>query len=253
MNELLKIDYADERPTVSGRSLHEALEVETPYHKWFPRMCEYGFIEKTDYTVTDIFVRNQNGGKQTRIDHQLTIPMAKEIAMLQRTEKGKEVRQYFIQIEQNWNRPEMVLARANKIQAQMLEETNKKVFLLEAENAKMKPKVQFADAIGQADNCISVGEMAKILCQNGFKTGQRRLFDMLSKEGYIMRNPQGRYIPQQKAMNLGLMRIKETLMVFQNEAFTVPTIQVTPKGQQYFINRYVIRPSQIMIQKFSGQ
>lgn len=91
MNELIKVNYEDDnRPTVSGRELHEALEVETPYHKWFPRMCKYGFTENEDYTVTDVFVPNSNGGKQMQINHSLTIPMAKELCMLQRTEKGKE-------------------------------------------------------------------------------------------------------------------------------------------------------------------
>lgn len=74
MNELIKVNYENaDRPTVSGRELWEALEVGTPYHKWMPRMCEYGFTENVDYVVTDIFVRNSNGGKQTQTDHQLTI------------------------------------------------------------------------------------------------------------------------------------------------------------------------------------
>ena len=140
MNELLKIDYVDEKPTVSGRSLHEALEVETPYHKWFPRMCEYGFNENADYSVTDIFVHNPNGGKQTQIDHQLTIPMAKEIAMLQRNEKGKEVRQYFIQIEESWNRPELVIARALQMTNRMLEIEKQSNATLKKENAKLKDR-----------------------------------------------------------------------------------------------------------------
>ncbi len=83
MNELIKVNYTTERPTVMGRDLHEALEVETPYHKWFPRMCEYGFTENVDFAVTDKNVHNSNGGKQTIVDHQLTIDMAKEICMIQ--------------------------------------------------------------------------------------------------------------------------------------------------------------------------
>ena len=112
MNDLIAINYDTDKPTVSGRELHEALEIETPYHKWFPRMCEYGFTENEDYSVTDIFVPNSNGGKQTQMNHQLTIPMAKEICMLQRNEKGKQFRQYFIKVEEAWNSPEMVMQRA---------------------------------------------------------------------------------------------------------------------------------------------
>ena len=87
MNEIIKISYEAENPTVLGRELHEALEVGTPYHKWLPRMCEYGFTENIDFVVTVKNVHNSNGGLQTVIDHQLTIPMAKEICMIQRTEK----------------------------------------------------------------------------------------------------------------------------------------------------------------------
>lgn len=112
MNDLIAINYDTDKPTVSGRELHEALEIETPYHKWFPRMCEYGFTENEDYSVTDIFVPNSNGGKQTQMNHQLTIPMAKEICMLQRNEKGKQFRQYFIKVEEAWNSPEMIMKRA---------------------------------------------------------------------------------------------------------------------------------------------
>lgn len=90
MNEMIKVNCENvDCPTVSSRELHKALEVGTPYHKWMPRMCEYGFTENVDYKVTDIFVPNSNGGKQTQIDHQIAISMAKEICMLQRTDKGK--------------------------------------------------------------------------------------------------------------------------------------------------------------------
>ena len=116
MNELIKINYDEttDKATVSGRELHKALGIDTPYHKWFPRMCEYGFTENEDYSVADIFVHNPNGGKQSLSDHQITIPMAKELCMLQRNDKGKMFRQYFIKVEEQWNTPEAVMARALK-------------------------------------------------------------------------------------------------------------------------------------------
>lgn len=110
MNEIIKISYDSERPTVLGRDLHKALEVETPYHKWLPRMCDYGFEEGKDFWT---FLSESTGGRPST-DHQLTIPMAKEICMLQRSEKGKMFRQYFINIEEQWNTPEAVMARALK-------------------------------------------------------------------------------------------------------------------------------------------
>lgn len=118
MNELVKVHYEDNnRPTVMGRELHDALEVGTPYRMWFPRMCEYGFNENVDYSTIVKNVRRQDGTlmPQTSTDHQLTLDMAKELCMIQRTEKGKVFRQYFIEVEKAWNSPEMVMTRALKI------------------------------------------------------------------------------------------------------------------------------------------
>lgn len=111
MNELIKVNYTSDRPTVSARDLHEFLEVETRYNDWFPRMCEYGFTEGQDFCS---FLSKSTGGRPAQ-DAQLTIEMAKEICMLQRNEKGKIARQYFIQLEKDWNSPEKVMARALQI------------------------------------------------------------------------------------------------------------------------------------------
>ena len=137
MNELIKVDFSGEKPAVSARELHEFLEVETPYHKWFPRMCEYGFAENEDYAVTDIFVHNPAGGPQSMKDAAVSIDMAKEICMLQRNEKGKIARKYFLQLEKDWNSPEKVMARALQI-------ADRKIKMLEAEKETNRPKVLFA-------------------------------------------------------------------------------------------------------------
>ena len=96
MNELIKISYGD-KPTVSGRELHEFLEVETRYNDWFPRMAEYGFTEGTDFC--SILSKTSELGGRPSADHQITLDMAKEISMIQRTDKGKQARQYFIAVE----------------------------------------------------------------------------------------------------------------------------------------------------------
>lgn len=110
MDELIKVSYDNsERPTVSGRELHEALGIKTAYKDWFPRMCEYGFNEGVDFNPL-IFeqVRFEGNREVTRAvtDHQITIAMAKELCMLQRSEIGRRFRQYFISIEEAWNTPE---------------------------------------------------------------------------------------------------------------------------------------------------
>lgn len=140
MNELISVIYQSDRPTVSGRELWKALEVETPYHKWFSRMAEYGFVEGRDFN-SDKFVQVQNEGGRTVsrkiIDHQLTIPMAKEICMLQRSEMGRQFRRYFISIEEAWNSPEKIMERALAIAHQKALEAEQRIFALNAENQEL--------------------------------------------------------------------------------------------------------------------
>ena len=157
MNDLIKVNYENDRPTVLARELHEFLEVKTAYKDWFPRMREYGFLEGTDFCS---FLSESTGGRPAQ-DAQLTIEMAKEICMLQRNEKGKQARQYFIQLEKDWNSPEKVMARALKI-------ADKKIMLLQDENAQQKqiiaelnPKASYYDVVLQTKDAISTSQIAK--------------------------------------------------------------------------------------------
>ena len=125
MNEIIKINTDNsDRPTVMGRELHEALEIKTPYKKWFDRMCEYGFTENSDFVTMDKNVRRADGTEmpQTQFDHQLTIDMAKEICMIQRSDIGRKCRQYFIDVEKQWNSPEAVMDRALKYADQKIKQ-----------------------------------------------------------------------------------------------------------------------------------
>ena len=105
MQELIKIDFSKENPVVSARTLHEYLECDTDYRHWFPRMCEYGFTEGTDFNTVKIDrVQNEGNRHVTRTvdDAALSIDMAKEICMIQRNERGRQARQYFIEAEKKW-------------------------------------------------------------------------------------------------------------------------------------------------------
>lgn len=130
MTNLIPINYDNDRQTVSGRSLHEFLEVFTAYKDWFPRMCEYGFIEGTDFSS----ILSESTGGRPATDHQVTIEMAKELCMLQRTEKGKLARHYFIELEKQWNSPEAVMARALKMADKKLLFLQNSVDMLQTEN-----------------------------------------------------------------------------------------------------------------------
>ena len=168
MNELIKVNYTEsEQPTVSGRELHEALGVETPYTIWFPRMSEYGFIENEDY-VTFLLDRSDGKAGKPRTDHAITIDMAKEICMIQRSEKGKQFRQYFIEVEKRWNTPEAVMARAlqfaNK-QLDKIKEVNKQlettVAVQTQQISELKPKASYYDVILNCKDLVSTTEIAK--------------------------------------------------------------------------------------------
>lgn len=237
MNELIKVTYENDRPVVSARELHDFLEVKTAYKDWFPRMCEYGFTEGQDFCS---FLSESTGGRPAQ-DAALTIDMAKEICMIQRSEKGKQARQYFIQLEKDWNSPEKVMARALDIAHKQLAELKGENVKLLAENAANKPKVIFADAVSASERSILVGELAKLLRQNGVEIGQNRLFDWMRQKGFLIRRQGTDYnMPTQRAMELGLFEIKETSVVHSAGNVTInKTPKVTGKGQVYFINRFL--------------
>lgn len=237
MNELINIKTSETgEPSVSGRELHEFLGVKTLYKDWFPRMVEYGFTEGKDFNpLKNEQVRFEGNREVTRelIDHLLTIDMAKEICMIQRTEVGKQARQYFIRVEKDYNSPEKIMARALRI-------AEKELSTLKLDVERMKPKEIFADSVASSHTSILIGELAKILKANGYETGQKRLFEILRQDGFLIkRNGSDFNMPSQKSMELGLMEIKESTINNADGSVRLnKTTKITGKGQIYFINRY---------------
>lgn len=230
MNELIKVDYSTDRPTVSARELHEFLEVSTEYRHWFPRMCEYGFIEGQDFRS---FLTESIGGRPAQ-DAQLTIDMAKEICMLQRNEKGKQARQYFIQLEKDWNSPEKVMARALQI-------ADQKLHMLAAQVEEMRPHALLGRAITTADTSILIGDFAKILRQNGVLMGAKRLFIWMRENGYLIKRKGTDWnLPTQRSMEMGLFEIKESVHIDGNGCNRITrTPKLTGKGQEYFVEKFL--------------
>nr|DAK56728.1 MAG TPA: KilAC domain protein [Caudoviricetes sp.] len=231
MNELINVTLNDnQEPVVSGRQLHEALGVNSRYTTWFDRMKEYGFTEGQDFLPN---LGKSTGGRQAT-DHVIKLDMAKEIAMIQRTERGKQVRQYFIQVEKDFNSPEKIMARA-------LLMADQKVHKLEAQIEADRPKVLFADAVSASKSSCLIGELAKILKQNGIDIGQNKLFQWLRAHGYLIsRRGESWNQPTQKSMQLGLFELKKTNINHPDGHTTVSTTtKVTGKGQQYFINKFL--------------
>ncbi|HBH9977986.1 TPA: phage antirepressor KilAC domain-containing protein [Staphylococcus aureus] len=220
---------------ISGRELHQALEVSTRYDKWFERMTEYGFENGIDFISK---VEKVHGQKRARtyeqINHILTLDTAKEIAMIQRSEPGKRARQYFIQVEKAWNSPEMIMQRALKI-------ANNTINQLETKIERDKPKIVFADAVATTKTSILVGELAKIIKQNGINIGQRRLFEWLRQNGFLIKRKGVDYnMPTQYSMERELFEIKETSITHSDGHTSISkTPKVTGKGQQYFVNKFL--------------
>lgn len=231
MNELIIIDEQQQTATVSGRELHKALEIGTQYTKWFDRMCEYGFTENTDFVLVSqkCPTNNPKNPYTTIIDHQLTIDMAKELCMIQRSEKGRQFRQYFIEVEKQWNDPDAVIARALKLANSKIEQLNTRI-------AIDKPKVEFAELMSTSDSCITMNAMAKLIQKSGVKCGVQELFQWAREHGYLMRSD-GYNIPTAKAVNKGYLVLHVSMYSPKNaeNAREALSARVTPRGQAAFL------------------
>lgn len=242
MNELIKIEERDGKQLVSARELHEFLEIKTKFKDWFPRMCEYGFSELKDYIL--IAQKRATNNPKNPItefnDYLMTVQMAKELSMIQRSQKGKEAREYFIKCEESWNSDEMIMARALQITKKKMVEYEEKIIQLEVEMLDYKDRAKVADVIEASEDTISIGEMAKILSETGEVIGRNELFQWLRKNGYLMKKDTSETYnqPTQKSMNLGIMELIEK-PVFVNPKHIVlnRTTGITGKGQTYLIKR----------------
>ena len=236
MNELIKVTYENDRPAVSARDLHEFLEVETDFRHWFPRMCEYGFSEGQDFNaVKNDRVQMEGSRMVTRTvdDAILSIDMAKELCMLQRNEKGKIARQYFIQLEKDWNSPEKVMARALVMAQKKLADLDERNRLLEIDNSRltasnqiMQPKADYFDELVDRNLLTNFRQTAKEL-----KVKEKVFVNFLINKNYIYRDTKGKLMPR-AGKSTDLFEVKETF----NEKTQWSGVQtlITPKGRETF-------------------
>ena len=203
MNELLKINTTDsERITVSARDLYEFLEATERFNSWFDRMKQYGLTEGEDFNPLKSLRVQTEGNREVQRevdDYQLTIDTAKQIAMLQRNEKGTQARKYFIQVENAWNSPERVMARALTI-------ANKTIETLKIENAELKPKADYFDNLVERNLLTNFRDTAKEL---GLR--QTDLINNLIEDGYVYRDQKSKLKPYAKygKTGKGLFELKE--------------------------------------------
>ncbi|WP_138481689.1 phage antirepressor KilAC domain-containing protein [Dyadobacter bucti] len=253
MDELIKVSCTPKgNQVVDGRELYSFLGPKSNFIDWIHRMFDYGFQKDVDYLKKETTV-SQGVMKH---DFILTLDCAKEIAMIQRSEKGKQARQYFIACEKRLK--EIVtskeLSRREILQMALEAETEKEKAILQLNEATKqieadKPKVAFADAVSTSETDILMRDLAKLIAQNGFVIGEHRLYEWMVVGGYLERRKRWstkknkyeiQYWPTQRAIDLKVFRVKETVIHEGSaSAFLKPTVKVNGKGQQYFIHKFL--------------
>lgn len=228
MTELLKVNDASNFP-IDGRELHEKLGIDTAYKDWFPRMCEYGFVEGTDFCSN---LSESTGGRPAK-RHSLTLSMAKELCMIQRTDLGRQVRRYLIDVESAWNSPEQIMARALRVADETIGKLTGQIRLLEADNSRLtvenqiaQPKAEYFDQLVDRNLLTNFRETAKQL-----SIKERAFVNFLIEHKYAYRDKRGKLLPYADK-NDGLFEVKECFNEKTNWSGTQTLI--TPKGRETF-------------------
>ena len=215
----------DGKCIVLGRELHAGLRLAERYSKWFERMCGYGFAEGSDYTPYQM-VHPQNN--QPIEDHYLTLDMAKELAMIQRTPEGKAIREKLIALEKAWSSPEQVMARALKMadaQIRKLQATNSRLTVV---NQIMAPKADYFDELVDRNLLTGFRDTAKEL-----HVKQTDFVTFLLERGYIYRSgKKGELKPYAQYVEAGLFEVKETFN--EKTDWKGTQTMITPKGRETF-------------------
>lgn len=247
-NELIPIINENGKRAVDARMLHDFLGSKREFATWIKdRIDKCDLVEKQDFISFDKIVKRENGAT-TRKEYVLSLDAAKEISMIEGNEKGKKARRYFIEVEKEYKKNLLALpnfnnpAEAARAWADQYEKTKQQEQrAIEAEQVikEQQPKVLFADSILASKTSCLIGELAKILTQNGRKIGQNKLFKWLRGNGYLCTRGEQYNLPQQKYVDCGFFEIKKSTHSENEVLITTSTTKVTPKGQQYFINKFL--------------
>jgi anti-repressor protein len=237
MNELIKIQTTEQgEQRVSARDLHESLGIQKRFSAWFKQYQDM-YVDGIDFTSVLSGTVVNNGAVRKLQDYALTVDMAKHIAMMTKTDKGNQIRDYFIAVEKEHKAlmadPRMQMAMGLKSAQMMLDHKDKII-------EEMKPKALFADAVNTSKQSILVGDLAKLISQNGVKVGQNRLFAYLRDNGYLHKAGSQYNRPTQRYIDQGLFEVKESSHTNPDGSIRLTfTTKVTGKGQQYFVNKFL--------------
>ena len=215
MNEIITVNF--DTQTVSLRDLHQTLEVKERFSVWADRI-KATFEDELTSVGKPTEVQN-NGGIQVRMleDYETSIDIAKHICLMSKTEKGRECRQYLIDLEKAWNTPEQIMSRALKLADRTIASLKTKVL-------EMQPKADFFDCVADSKSAFSMNEVAKVLDYKGI--GRNKLFEFLREQGILDRYN----VPYQRYVDNGWFRVIEQKYVKDGEPVVTTKTLVYQKG-----------------------
>lgn len=234
MEKLIKITESENGKAVSARELHNFLESKQDFTTWLKaRFNKYDFIEGEDYTFHKIME-----GNITKHEYALSIDCAKEIAMVEGNEKGKQARRYFIECEKQLKQHRLptTFAEALRLAAEQSEQLEAKTLQLNQAEETIKvnePKVVFANTVMGSSNSILVRQFAKDLCDDDFKIGQNKLYEWFRANKYLNKSNE----PYQNHVSKGLFEVITRSIGSGEETFTSKTTKITGTGQVYFTKK----------------
>ena len=199
MNEIINVNA--DTMTVSARDLYKALDVQKRFSAWFDTNSQ-GFIDGEDFTSVPTSTVVNNGAVRELEDYQCSVDMAKHICLMSRTEKGKQCRQYLIELEKAWNSPEQVMARALKLADRTIAKLSEQNAVLLVDNERMKPKEEFFDAVTDSKDAIDMKDTANALHMG---IGRNKLFQFLRDQKILTQNNR----PYQQYIDCGYFRVIE--------------------------------------------
>lgn len=232
---------------INARTLYAFLNVGRDFSTWFAdKVNRYGFEKGVDFDVLTVIPQKGEKVGRPAIDYILTLDVAKELCMVEGNERGRIARKYFIEVEKKFRAMvasttpaiPQTFAEALRLAASQAEQIEQQQKQIEAE----RPKVNFATAVETSNCSCLIGELAKMMCQNGVPTGEKRLFQWMRDNGYLCQFGERYNQPTQKAIEMGLFEVKkQTWTKPSGEVMTSTTTKVTGKGQIYFINKFLYK------------
>ena len=241
MKKLIKIEEQiinnDKVNSVTARDLWQALESKQEFTHWVKARLEQAYaVENEDYISFDKIIKRETGATKAR-EYALSLDLAKNIAMLERNEKGNQVRKYFIACEKELRK--QIKAPTNMVEAlELALEQAKQINALNEKIEQDKPKVAFAEAVTNSKHCISITELSRYLQNNGVNIGRNKLYDYLRDKGYLIKSGRDKNLPTQQYMKQGLFKVVESVVDYSTYQLVTKSTLVTGKGQRYFLNKF---------------